>query len=257
MKAAIVIPVRYASTRLSGKALLAETGKPLIQHVFEQAKKAQNACDIVVATDDARIQNAVVAFGGRAMMTGECASGTERVAVAAAGIGADADIIVNLQGDEPEIDPAHIDRLIEIKARHDCFAATLACPFSTEASAGPASPEDAEAVKAVLGEKLEREVYRARYFTRALAPWPRDAEGHIERPERYFLHIGVYAFSRQSLARFARARQGALERAERLEQLRILEMGEEIAVGVVDKASPGVDTREDYDAFVKRAAQRR
>lgn len=255
MKAAIVIPARYASTRLPGKALLAQTGKPLIQHTFERALKARCASAVVVATDDRRICDAVNSFGGRAVMTGEHNSGSARVAEAAAAL--DADIIVNLQGDEPEIDPAHIDRLIEIKAAHDCFAATLACPFAKDAAGGPGSPDDPSAVKAILGTKIAQGVFWARYFTRTLCAWPRDADGRIERPERYLLHVGVYAFSKKSLARFAAAPPGALEIAERLEQLRILEMGEVVAVGVVDAAAPGIDTAADYESFVRRRAQPR
>lgn len=252
MKAAIVIPARYASTRLPGKLLLAQTGKSLIQHTYEQARQAKRAATIIVVTDDRRIANAVAAFGGRAVMTGDHSSGSARVAEAAADI--DADIIVNLQGDEPEIDPAHIDRVISIKAGQDCFAATLACPFAH--GAGPGSPDDEAAVKAIFGEALAPGVFRARYFTRRICGWPRDADGRLEAPQRYFLHLGIYAFSKESLSRFANTPAGVLERAERLEQLRILEMGETIAAGLVDGAAPGIDTPEDYDAFVQRQAQR-
>ena len=252
MKAAIVIPARYASSRLPGKLLLAQTGKPLIQHTYEQARQAKRAATIMVATDDRRIADAVTAFGGSAVMTGEHSSGSARVAAAAADI--DADIIVNLQGDEPEIDPAHIDRAIEIKAQHECFAATLACPFAH--NAGPGSPDDEAAVKAIFGAALSLGVFRARYFTRRICGWPRGADGRLKAPQRYFLHLGIYAFSKTSLACFAHAPAGALERAERLEQLRILEMGETIAAGLVDAAAPGIDTPEDYDAFVQRKAQR-
>lgn len=255
MKAAIVIPARYASTRLPGKPLLAKTGKPLIQHSYEQALKARRASTVIVATDDQRIYDAVRAFGGAAVMTGEHNSGSARVAEAAAAL--DADIVVNLQGDEPDIDPAHIDRLIEIKAGHDCFAATLACPFAEDASCGPGSPDDSSAVKAILGTQIAPGVFTARYFTRTLCAWPRDGEGRIEAPQRYFLHVGIYALSKESLARFASAPPGALERTERLEQLRILEMGEPIAVGVVEAAAPGIDTPEDYECFIRRQAQQR
>lgn len=255
MKAAIVIPARFASIRLPGKALLARTGRPLVQHTYEQALQAGRASAVIVATDDRRIHDAVAAFGGRAVMTGKHGSGSARVAEAAATL--DADIIVNLQGDEPEIDPAHIDRLIEIKENYDCFAATLACPFANNAASGPGSPDDPSAVKAILGGEIAPGVHRARYFTRTLCAWPRDAGGRIETPERYFLHVGIYAFSKQSLARFATAPQGALESAERLEQLRILEMGETIAVGLLDAAAPGIDTAEDYESFVRRRTQRR
>ncbi len=256
MNAAIVIPARYASTRLPGKPLLAETGKPLIQHVYEQAMKCVRASRVVVATDDERILKAVKGFGGEAMMTrSEHETGGARVAEAAAGL--EADIIVNLQGDEPEIDPQAIDRLIEIKSGYPCFAATLACPFAVEARAGAGSPDDPSAVKALLGEQLAPEVYRARFFTRTICPWPRDARGGIVSPETYFLHLGVYAYAKTDLQRFAAAPIGALERAERLEQLRILEMGGDIAVGVISEAPPGIDTPEDYARFAARMSERR
>lgn len=251
MKAAIVIPARYASTRLPGKPLLAETGKPLIRHVYERAGESKKAAQIVVATDDERIFNAVHAFGGDAVMTSAAhTSGSARVAEAALSL--DADVIVNLQGDEPEVDAAHIDRLIDIQARLSPFASTLACPFSDDARSGPGSPEDAAAVKSILGEEIEQGVFKARYFTRNICPWPRRSDHSITSPSDYFLHIGVYAFSKESLDEFAAAPAGALEAAERLEQLRILEMGKLIAVGLVDRAAPGIDTPEDYRFFVER-----
>lgn len=253
MKAAIVIPARYASTRLPGKPLLAETGKPLIQHVYEQAARAKRAADVVVATDDDRIANTVAAFGGDAVMTSaDCRSGTARVAEAAARL--DADIIVNLQGDEPEVDPGDLDLVIGMHARAQCFASTLVCRFPQSAARGAGSPDDPSAVKAILGETLAPGMRRARYFTRRICAYPRDDNGGIRTPERYYLHVGVYAFSQESLSAFAAAPCGALEASERLEQLRILEMGETIAAGEVRAAAPGIDTPEDYAAFVKRMA---
>jgi len=249
--AAIIIPARYASTRLPGKPLLAETGKPLIQHVYEQAAKARAATRVIVATDDERIASAVSAFGGEAVMTSpDHRSGTARVAEAAARL--DADIVVNLQGDEPEIDHRDLDVLIGIQRREGLFASTLACRFPHGATGGAGSPDDPSAVKVILGDALAPGVRRARYFTRRLCPYPRDRGGAIAAPERYFLHVGVYAFSRRSLSVFSAAPCGALEAAEQLEQLRILEMGEAIAVGEVRVAAPGVDTPEDYAAFVRR-----
>ncbi|MEM9619268.1 MAG: 3-deoxy-manno-octulosonate cytidylyltransferase [Pseudomonadota bacterium] len=253
MKAAVIIPARYASTRLPGKPLLAETGKPLIQHTYEQAMRAETTSEVIVATDDPRIADAVAGFGGRAVITRSShETGSARVAEASAAV--DADIIVNLQGDEPEIEPAHIDKLVGIASDLDCFAATLACPFAKHANAGPGSPEDPAAVKAILGDVLWEGVRRGRYFTRSLCPYPRDASGAIVTPEQYYLHIGVYAFARDNLMRFSAWEAGALESAERLEQLRILEKGETIAVGLVNAAPAGIDTPEDYQAFVQRCA---
>ena len=132
MKAAIVIPARYASTRLPGKPLLARTGKTLIEHVYTRAAQVKSAQRVVVASDDARIIAAVKKFGGEAILTrADHETGSARVAEAAENI--DADIIINLQGDEPEIDPGDIDRLIDLQMRCGAFASTLACRFPTDA----------------------------------------------------------------------------------------------------------------------------
>ena len=241
MKAAIVIPARYASTRLPGKLLLEAAGKPLIRHVYERARLAQRASTILIAADDERIAAAARGFGASVVMTDPAhSSGSARVAEAARAL--DADIIVNLQGDEPEIDPASIDALIALQAAHQPFASTLACPFPADAN-----PEDPSAVKIVLGRRVDANAHEALYFTRALAPFPRDGGGD------FHLHIGVYAFRADSLQAFARAPEGRLERIERLEQLRILEMGEKILARLVAETAPGVDTAEDFAAFRRRA----
>ena len=251
MKAAIIIPARYASTRLPGKPLLTRTGKPLIQHVYERARQVKSARHVIVATDDQRIFDAVKGFGGDAVLTrADHESGSGRVAEASHHL--NADIIVNLQGDEPEIEPAHINALIALQDQSGAFASTLACPFPAEATSGSGSPEDSAAVKAILGETINDHARWARYFTRRLGIWPRDEQGCISTPADYFLHVGVYAFSKRSLARFSNTPAGALEQIERLEQLRILEMGERIAVGMIPHAAPGIDTPEDYEAFIQR-----
>ncbi len=256
MSAAIIIPARYASTRLPGKPLLSETGKPLIQYAYEQAMKAKRASQVVVATDDARIKAVVEGFGGAAMMTrGDHDTGSARAAEAAGAL--DADIIVNLQGDEPEIDPAHIDRVIDLVAKHNAFAATLVCAFPPEARAGHGSPDDPSAVKAILGKRLEDDAFEVWYFTRHICPYPRLPDGAISHPEQYYLHLGIYAFARENLLTFAQTPPGVLERAEKLEQLRILEAGGRIVAGLVSTATPGIDTRGDYDAFVRRQTARR
>lgn len=250
MKAVIVIPARFASTRLPGKMLLEVGGKPLIQHTYERARKAKEAARVIVATDDARIEAAVKAFGGETAMTDPAhSSGSARAAEAARGF--EADIIVNLQGDEPEIDPASIDRLIALQGAYKPFASTLVCPFPADAR-----PEDPSAVKAVLGKKIDgADAREALYFTRALAPYPRDAKGAGD-PSWFHLHIGVYAFRADALQAFARAPESRLEKIERLEQLRILEMGERLLALVVDAAAPGIDTPEDFEAFRQRTETR-
>ncbi len=256
MSVAIIIPARHASTRLPGKPLLAETGKPLIQYAYEQAMKSKHASQVVVATDDARIKAAVKGFGGAVVMTrSDHDTGSARVAEAAGAI--DADIIVNLQGDEPEIDPAHIDRVIDLAANHDAFAATLVCAFPQAARSGSGSPDDPSAVKAILGKRLKDDAFEVRYFTRHICPHLRTPDGAICNPENYYLHLGIYAFAKENLLAFAQTPPGVLERAEGLEQLRILEAGGRIVAGLVGAATPGIDTRSDYDAFVRRQAARR
>lgn len=249
MKAVIIIPARYASTRLPGKLLLDAGGKPLIQHAYERARRVKRAAAVVIAADDARIIAAARGFGADAVMTDAShQSGSERAAQAARGI--EAEIFVNLQGDEPEIDPENIDRLIAAQAARAPFASTLACPFPDGVRL-----DDPSAVKAILGKRLDGAdaTFEALYFTRALAPYPRD---RAPRRADYFLHVGIYAFRRDSLQTFAATPRGRLEAIEQLEQLRILEMGERMIASVVDHAAPGVDTPEDLAAFRKRLAGR-
>ncbi|NWG70312.1 MAG: 3-deoxy-manno-octulosonate cytidylyltransferase [Parvularculaceae bacterium] len=248
MKAVIIIPARMASTRLPGKMLLMAGGRPLIQHAYERARASKRASRVVIATDDARILAAARAFGAEAVMTDPAhKSGSERAAEAARGL--DADIIVNVQGDEPELDPKALDRLIELQGSLKPFASTLVAPFPERARL-----DDPAAVKAILGRKVSAPgdsgaAFEALYFTRALAPYPRDG---APAREDYFLHIGVYAFRPDALQTFAQAAEGRLERIERLEQLRILEMGERLLAAVVGDAAPGIDTPEDFAAFKRR-----
>ena len=249
MKAVIVIPARMASTRLPGKMLLEAGGKPLIQHTYERARAAKRAARVVIATDDERILAAARGFGAEAVMTDPLRrSGSERAAEAAQGV--DADVIVNVQGDEPELDPEVLDRLIALQGALRPFASTLAAPFPSGVRI-----EDPAAVKAILGRRVSAagagEAFEALWFTRALAPYPRD--GPPDRGD-YHLHVGVYAFRPDALQAFARAPEGRLERIERLEQLRIFELGERMLAAKVAAAAPGVDTPEDLAAFRARLA---
>lgn len=243
MKSVIIIPARLHSTRLPRKLLLDIGGRTIIEHTWRQAKSAKAAHEVLIATDAPEIAVAAAGFGAHVVMTrADHQSGTERIAEAAAA--SDAGLVVNIQGDEPEIDPAHIDALIATHRAAGTFASTLACPFPP--SLDPANPA---AVKAVLGRPImdAGPSFEALYFTRALAPFPRDGgEGE------FHLHVGAYAFGRAALLRFAAAAPGRLEQIERLEQLRILEMGERIAVRVVSKAARGIDTMEDYVAAKAR-----
>lgn len=242
MSVAAIIPARYASTRFPGKSLANETGKPLIQHVYEAAAAARRVDRVLVATDDRRIAAAVDAFGGEAVMTrGDHPSGTDRIAQVADGL--DAELIINVQGDEPEMDPAAIDALVELMGvRPDASMGTLACRFTRAADV-----QNPACVKVVLDR-----AGNALYFSRSLIPYPRDAAGRIEIPGDWLLHLGIYAYRRELLFELTRTPPTELEQAERLEQLRALYLGAKIAVAIVDHASTGIDTPEQYAAFVER-----
>jgi 3-deoxy-manno-octulosonate cytidylyltransferase (CMP-KDO synthetase) len=239
--AAIVIPARYGSTRLPAKPLLAETGKPLIQHVYERAKQARLACRVLVATDDPRILDAVEGFGGEAVMTrDDHLCGTDRIAEAARSI--DADIIVNLQGDEPLIDPASLDQVISMLLEdRGAGMATLAAPLrSAEAYHSP------HVVKVVCDD-----AGNALYFSRAAIPYVRDGEPDwAAEPAPVWQHVGLYAYRRDFLFRFASLPPAPLEQLEKLEQLRALAVGCRIRVGQTAAMTLGVDTLEDYHRFV-------
>ncbi|MEM7740475.1 MAG: 3-deoxy-manno-octulosonate cytidylyltransferase [Pseudomonadota bacterium] len=239
----IVIPARYGSQRLKGKMLLAETGKPLVQHTWEAACRVDGA-DVLIATDDSRIEDVAQAFGAEVAMTDpNIPSGSARVAAAAQG--RDASVIINLQGDEPEVDPNNIVRLIEghIQAsagERPPLISTLACPFPADAD--PHNPNTVKVVTTMTKKNWEN----ALYFSRSVMPFPRTRE---HQPK---LHIGLYAFSPEPLQIFASLTPSSLAETESLEQLSALEAGMSIAVMMVDRAAPGIDTIEDYQAFVGR-----
>ncbi|HEY7312480.1 MAG TPA: 3-deoxy-manno-octulosonate cytidylyltransferase [Gemmataceae bacterium] len=241
MKTAIVIPARYASTRLPGKPLLRQTGKYLVQHVYERACQAQRADLVVVATDDPRIFSAVESFGGRAVRTRrDHPSGTDRVAEVAGQL--DAELIVNLQGDEPLIDPAALDLLFDLLLQHpDSEMATLATPLHSREQWQ--NPNCVKVVQDASG--------RALYFSRSPIPFVRDGNPDFAlRPARFLQHLGLYAYRRSFLLRLAALPPEPLEQLEKLEQLRVLALGHPIRVGVVEQAGFGVDTYEDYERFV-------
>jgi 3-deoxy-manno-octulosonate cytidylyltransferase (CMP-KDO synthetase) len=238
----VVIPARYASTRLPGKPLLDIAGKPMIAHVCEKAQLA-GAEEVVVATDDERIMKTVTDLGIRAIMTRpEHKSGTERIAeVAEICAWADDEIIVNLQGDEPLIPPEIIQQLAAVLAeqQHAGIATLAAKIVDIEEIFNP------NAVKVVLN----RDGY-ALYFSRAPIPWDRDGfagqNKHVSEKMSYYRHIGMYAYTVAFLKRYCQWESSVLETVESLEQLRILWHGEAIRVKVVDKTpAAGVDTAED------------
>ncbi len=250
-----VIPARYASTRFPGKPLANKTGKYLIQHVFEQVLACEKIDRVIVATEDDRVVRAVESFGGEATLTrGDHPSGTDRVGEVVAALNlSDDDLILNVQGDEPEILASVLGRLIDHMAGGGgtCRIGTLASPFADDGPReGPGSPLDPNCVKVVVDENG-----RALYFSRSLVPYPRKTNGAIDKPSRWLLHLGVYAFRADVLRRICTGGRprGSLEQAEALEQLRWLEHGMPITVVIVDHRVVGIDTPEDYAAFVERA----
>jgi 3-deoxy-manno-octulosonate cytidylyltransferase (CMP-KDO synthetase) len=247
VKTAIVIPARYASSRLPGKPLLRQTGKYLVQHVYEQACKARKASAVIVATDDSRIAAAVRGFGGQVAMTRrDHPSGTDRVAEVARGL--DVDVIVNLQGDEPLVAPESLDLLAELlECDPSADMATLAVPLpSAEDYHNP------NCVKVVLDANG-----RALYFSRSPIPFVRDGvPDFAARPARFLQHLGLYAYRKKFLLELATLPPQPLEKFEKLEQLRVLALGRPILVGTVEWSGTGVDTYEDYERFVRAHRQR-
>jgi 3-deoxy-manno-octulosonate cytidylyltransferase (CMP-KDO synthetase) len=240
-----VIPARFASTRLPGKPLLSDTGRPLIQHVIEAARRARSLDRIIVATDDRRIAEAVASFGGEAVMTrADHATGTDRVAEVAAQLRG-ARIIVNLQGDEPEVSGEALDRVVALlEGDPEAPMATLATAIRDEAIY-----RDPACVKVVCSARG-----RALYFSRSPIPCHRDGlpdPASSPRPIAY-LHLGLYAYRREFLLSIGSLPPSPLEAAEKLEQLRVLDAGYPIAVGIVEEASVGIDTPEEYRRFVER-----
>lgn len=241
MRTAIVIPARYASTRLPAKALLRETGKYLVQHVYEQACRVPDVKTVIVATDDTRILTAVESFGGRAMMTRkDHPSGTDRIAEVAQSL--DVDLVINLQGDEPLIDPGSLELLANL-LRDDPKAemATLAIPVASEEIY-----HNPNCVKVVCGEGG-----RALYFSRSPIPHVRDGKPDLAaNPPMFLHHQGLYAYRRDALLAFPSLAPHPLEQLEKLEQLRAIGHGWTIRVGVIAHAGRGVDTPADYEQFV-------
>jgi 3-deoxy-manno-octulosonate cytidylyltransferase (CMP-KDO synthetase) len=240
-----VIPARFASTRLPGKALLSETGQPLILHVVEAARRSRSLQRIIVATDDVTIAQTVTGFGGEVMMTrADHPTGTDRVAEVAGRLSG-ARIIVNLQGDEPEISGHALDLVVALLENdHEAPMATLATPIRDESIY-----RDQACVKVVCDRRG-----RALYFSRSPIPCHRDGlpDAAVAQPPVAHLHLGLYAYRRDFLLGLGSLPPSRLEAAEKLEQLRVLEAGYPIAVGLVDEPSVGIDTPEDYRRFVAR-----
>ena len=235
MKFIGLIPARYASTRFPGKPLALLAGKPVIQHVYEQAAKVLDA--VYVATDDERIYNKVTEFGGKAVMTStKHHSGTDRIEEALEKVGGDFDVAINIQGDEPFIAQSQIETLCHCFEDETTQIATLGKPFECiEAVENPNSP------KIVVDNRGY-----GMYFSRSIIPFVRGVERQEWLKKYPFLkHLGIYAYRTEVLKAITRLPQSSLELAESLEQLRWLENGYRIKVGITNVETVGIDTPED------------
>ncbi len=243
MRFIAIIPARYASTRFPGKPLVDMAGKPMIQRVYEQVKKALD--EVWVATDDIRIFETVEAFGGKAVMTSsDHRSGTDRIQEAYSKIGGGFDVIINVQGDEPFIQPEQIESLKNCFDSKDVELATLVKPFKKEDGFdvlfNPNSP------KVIISKKNE-----AIYFSRSIVPYIRDVH-HTEWMDKhtFYKHIGMYAYRSDVLSEITKLPQSSLEKAESLEQLRWIENGYRIRVGYTTLETIGIDTPEDMEKAI-------
>ena len=239
-KTAIIIPARWASSRLPGKPLLELAGKPLVQHVWERCKKVREADEVIIATDDMRIAEAAFAFGADVALTSaKHPTGTDRIAEVAKKL-AGFDVILNVQGDEPFIEPALIRRLIEVLKKEKALAmSTAACPLE---EGELENPNCVKVVTGITGDAL--------YFSRSPIPCDRDGDASPAR----FRHLGIYGYRRKFLLDFVKWKQTPLEKSEKLEQLRALEHGAKIRVITTKAGGPGVDTAEDAKMAAKLLA---
>ncbi len=242
MKTMIVIPARLASTRLPNKMLLAETGHPLIEHTYRAACRSLLAEKVLVAADDQKIVDAVRGFGGEVCLTSvDHVSGTDRIAEIASA-NPDYELFVNVQGDEPEIEGKTIDAAIELlRSSPTAVMSTVAVPIQD-----PRLLSDPACVKVVVDCNSI-----AIFFSRSQIPFPRNMHD-FSMGAVYLQHVGLYVYRREFLCHFAKLAPSKLELVESLEQLRAIENGHQIAVTIADKAAKGIDTPDDYQAFVRR-----
>ena len=242
MNAIGIIPARYASSRFPGKPLADILGKPMIQWVYERACRAKLLEKVIVATDDQRIFDAVTNFNGNVVMTSPtAANGTERIAEVTQNL--DAKLIVNIQGDEPLIDPDVIDQLVVLMKENP------AAPVGTLVK----KIEDAEnLINPNIPKVVVDKDFYALYFSRSIIPFHRDRADQRKwiRNEKYYQHIGLYIYRREFLLKFVKLPMSNLERIERLEQLRILENGYKIKVALTETDSIGVDVPSDIDRVI-------
>lgn len=241
VKIIVVIPARYDSTRFPGKVLAKETGKYLIQHTWEQVRKAAIVEKVIIATNSEKVLSACKSFGANCVMTSAGhQSGTDRIAEAVEKI--DADIVINVQADEPEIEPSNIEFLAKLMLDNpQAKMATLVAKFENkEQIANP------NIVKVIIGKDRF-----AKYFSRSVIPCCRK-NGTVGDINDYYRHLGIYAYTKDFLLHITKLPAGKLEQIEQLEQLRVLEYGFGILTGLVKHIAPGIDTQEQYLEFVKR-----
>src|SRR6476620_9366946 len=241
----VVIPARYASTRLLRKLLLRETGKTLLQHTYEAACAAGKPAGVIIATDHAEIAREVENFRGDFVMTSpDCASGTDRVAEVARKMPR-AEILVNVQGDEPAMSPDYIDRVIELWEQD---------PSAGMATLAPRMPSPEQLANPACVKVVFDDAGRALYFSRSPIPLVRDPDFSrpFNDPPLFHQPLGLYAYRREVLLQVAAMQPSTLEQAEKLEQLRMLQSGGTILISVVAHAASGIDTPADYAAFVAR-----
>ena len=239
-----IIPARWASTRFPGKPLHLIADKPLLRHVWERCRRARKLDSVIIATDDMRIANAAFEWGAEVALTSaKHASGTDRIAEVVRRSKA-FEFIINIQGDEPLVDPRLIDKLVEkLQRDHKIDIVTAAHPFETAAEAS--SPHQVKVVVDLCGNAL--------YFSRFAIPFPRDRSVRV----KYLRHQGIYGFRRKTLLQFVKWKPAPLERTEWLEQLRALENGVKVHVLVTKHGSPGVDTLADAKALEQKLARAR
>ena len=245
----IVLPARLASSRLAEKLLRKAGGKTILQHTYEAASRSSLGEKIIVAVDDPKLANEVDSFGGQWMMTSEkCVSGTDRLAEVAEAI-PNAEIFINVQADEPEINPASIDLVARTLAEdHDADMATVGTPIRSKDQL-----KDPACVKILMPKREGKG--RAVYFSRAALPFVREGidDSHLNaEPPIFWHHIGLDAYRREFLTWFASQPPSQLEQLEKLEQLRAIEAGKRIVVARVDSATPGIDTLDDFQRFERK-----
>lgn len=250
LRSVVVIPARLASTRLPRKLLLRDTGRTVLEHTWANARRASRPQDVWIAADDEEIVREARAFGAQVALTSPThQSGTDRIAELA-NLLSQYDVFVNVQGDEPDLPPEAIDQVVELLERHPLAGmATMAIPIrSRERLENPAC------VKVVMDQRG-----RALYFSRSPIPHPREWRDDLltADPPLFWQHVGLYAYRREFLMQLVAHQPTRLEQTEKLEQLRVLDHGGTILVGQADFETRGIDTPEDYQAFVASRTHRR